>query len=91
MDFALYQQRLQKFDFDITTIALPGARTTRARNLPTCSGSQAADQEDSGNFPGVKNPAVDAAIRAMVSARTLDQVLPACHRAWTASSPTSIT
>jgi microcin C transport system substrate-binding protein len=35
VDFALYQQRLQKFDFDITSMA-SRARTTRARSLPTC-------------------------------------------------------
>ena len=78
VDFALYQQRLQKFDFDITTIAYQGTNNP-GQEFADLFGSQAADQEDSGNFPGVKNPAVDAAIRAMVSARTLDQVLPACH------------
>ena len=39
VDFALYQQRLQKFDFDITTIAYQGT-TTRARSLPTCSAAR---------------------------------------------------
>ena len=42
-------------------------------------GSQAADVEDSGNFAGVKNPAVDAMIKAMTSAKTEAQLLPACH------------
>ena len=42
-------------------------------------GSAAADTEDSGNFPGVKNPAVDAMIKAMTSAKTEAQLLPACH------------
>ena len=78
VDFALYQQRLQKFDFDITTIAYQGTNNP-GQEFADLFGSKAADQEDSGNFPGVKNPAVDAAIRAMVSARTLDQMLPACH------------
>ena len=78
VDFALYQQRLQKFDFDITTIAYQGTNNP-GQEFADLFGSQAADQEDSGNFPGVKNPAVDAAIRAMVSAKTLEQMLPACH------------
>ena len=78
VDFALYQQRLQKFDFDITTIAYQGTNNP-GQEFADLFGSQAADQEDSGNFPGVKNPAVDAAIEAMVSARTLQQMLPACH------------
>ena len=42
-------------------------------------GSQAADTEDSGNFAGVKNPAIDAFITAMTSAKTQADLLPACH------------
>lgn len=78
VDFALYQQRLQKFDFDITTIAYQGTNNP-GQEFADLFGSAAADQEDSGNFPGVKNPAVDAAIQAMVTAKTLQDMLPACH------------
>jgi len=78
VDFALYQQRLQKFDFDITTIAYQGTNNP-GQEFADLFGSKAADQEDSGNFAGVKNPAVDAAINAMVTARTRVQMLPACH------------
>lgn len=78
VDFALYQQRLQKFDFDITTIAYQGTNNP-GQELADLFGSQAADQEDSGNFPGVKNPAVDAFISAIVSAQTPEELLPACH------------
>ena len=78
VDFALYQQRLQKFDFDITTIAYQGT-TNPGQEFFDMFGSAAADQEDSGNFPGVKNPAVDAMLKAMVSAKTKEQMVPACH------------
>ncbi len=78
VDFALYQQRLQKFDFDITSIAYQGSNNP-GQELADLFGSAAADQEDSGNFPGVKNPAVDAFIQAIVSAPTQAQLLPACH------------
>ena len=78
VDFALYQQRLQKFDFDITTIAFQGTNNP-GQEFADLFGSKAADQEDSGNFAGVKNPAVDAMIQAMVSAESLQQMLPACH------------
>ena len=78
VDFALYQQRLQKFDFDITSIAYQGTNNP-GQELADLFGSQAADQEDSGNFPGVKNPAVDALIDKIVTARTQDELLPACH------------
>ncbi len=78
VDFALYQQRLQKFDFDITSIAYQGTNNP-GQEFADLFGSQAADTEDSGNFAGVKNPAVDAMIRAMTSAKTQAQLLPACH------------
>ena len=78
VDFALYQQRLQKFDFDITTIAYQGTNNP-GQEFADLFGSAAAEQEDSGNFPGVKSPAVDAFIQAMTAAKTQAQLLPACH------------
>ncbi|MGE8317931.1 MAG: extracellular solute-binding protein [Comamonas sp.] len=78
VDFALYQQRLQKFDFDIVTIAYPGTNNP-GQEYAELFGSAAADLEDSGNLAGVKSPAVDAVIQALVSAKTEQQMLPACH------------
>ncbi|MDD2546770.1 MAG: extracellular solute-binding protein [Burkholderiaceae bacterium] len=78
VDFALYQQRLQKFDFDITSMAYQGTHNP-GQEFADLFGSQAADTEDSGNFAGVKNPAVDALITAMTAAKTEAQLLPACH------------
>jgi microcin C transport system substrate-binding protein len=78
VDFALYQQRLQKFDFDLTSIAYQGSNNP-GQEFADLFGSAAADQEDSGNFPGVKSPAVDAFIQKMVSAKTEQDLLPACH------------
>lgn len=78
VDFALYQQLLQKFDFDITSIAYQGSNNP-GQEFADLFGSAAADQEDSGNFPGVKSKAVDAFIKVMVAAKTEDELLPACH------------
>ncbi|GAA4420031.1 extracellular solute-binding protein [Acidovorax lacteus] len=78
VDFALYQQRLQKFDFDVTSLAFQGTHNP-GQEFADMFGSQAADTEDSGNFAGVKNPAVDAMIRAMTGARSEQELLPACH------------
>ncbi|MNY84706.1 Heme-binding protein A precursor [compost metagenome] len=78
VDYALYQQRLQKFDFDITSIAYQGTNNP-GQEFADLFGSASADQEDSGNFPGVKSKAVDAFIQAMVSSKTEAQLLPACH------------
>lgn len=78
VDFALYQQRLQKFEFDITSIAYGGTHNP-GQEYADMFGSKAAEQEDSGNFAGVKNPAVDALISAMTSARSKAELLPACR------------
>lgn len=77
-DFALYQQRLQTFDFDITTLAYQGS-INPGQEYMDLFGSQSADIEDSGNMAGVKNPAVDALIDRMVRAEKHDDYLAACR------------
>ena len=78
MDFALYQQRLQKFEFDITTLAYQGTHNP-GQELADLFGSKAADQEDSGNHTGVKSPAVDALIGHITSAKRKTDLLAACR------------
>lgn len=78
VDFALYQQRLQKFEFDITSLAYAGTHNP-GQEYADIFGSAAADIEDSGNLSGVKSPAVDALIKAMTSAKSKAELLPACH------------
>ena len=78
VDFALYQQRLQKFDFDITTIAYQGTLNP-GQEYADLFGSKAADTEDSGNLAGVKSPAVDSLISHMVGANTRPEFLAACR------------
>ncbi|CAB5711247.1 Hemin-binding lipoprotein [Delftia tsuruhatensis] len=78
VDFALYQQRVEKFDYDIISIAYQGTNNP-GQEFADLFGSKAADMEGSGNFPGVKSPAVDALIRRMTEAKTEAQLLPACH------------
>lgn len=78
VDFALYLQRLQKFDFDLVTLAVPGTNTP-GKDYADLFGSKAADTEDSGNMAGVKSPAVDALINAMVGAKTHAAMLAACR------------
>ena len=78
VDFALYQQRLQKFDFDITTIAYQGTLNP-GQEYADLFGSKAADTEDSGNLAGVKSPAVDSLISHIVGADTRPEFLAACR------------
>jgi microcin C transport system substrate-binding protein len=78
VDYALYQRRLQTFDFDITTIAYQGS-SNPGQEYADLFGSQAADTPDAGNLAGVKNPAVDDLISHMVAANTKPQYLAACR------------
>jgi microcin C transport system substrate-binding protein len=78
VDFALYQQRLQKFDFDMVSLAFGGTNNPGAE-YADMFGSKAADVEDSGNYAGLKNKAVDSLIDRMVTAQTKAELLPACR------------
>ena len=78
VDFALYQQRLQKFEFDITSLAYGGTHNP-GQEYADLFGSKAADLEDSGNMSGIKSAAVDALISQMTAARSRAELLPACR------------
>jgi microcin C transport system substrate-binding protein len=78
VDFALYQQRLQKFEFDITSLAYGGTHNP-GQEYADIFGSKAADTEDSGNLSGVKNPAIDMLVTQMTGAKTKAELLPACR------------
>lgn len=78
VDFALYQQRLRTFDFDIISLAYGGTSTPGAE-YADLFGSQAARTEDSGNHSGLANPAVDAIIERMTSAADRASFTAACR------------
>ncbi len=78
VDFALYQQRLQKFEFDISSLAYQGTHSP-GQEYADIFGSKSADIEDSGNLSGVKSPALDALIQRMTGAKTKAELLPACR------------
>ena len=78
VDFALYQQRLRTFNFDITSLAYGGTHNP-GPEYADLFGSKAADTEDSGNMAGVKSPAVDALIGHMVGASARPDFLVACR------------
>jgi peptide/nickel transport system substrate-binding protein len=69
VDAVQYQQRLATFDFDMIENAWEQSLSPgNEQNIYW--GSAAADQEGSRNYIGVKSPAVDAMIAALLSART---------------------
>lgn len=78
VDYALYQQRLQKFEFDITTLAYQGTHNP-GQELADLFGSKAAEQEDSGNHTGIKSPVVDALIGHITGAKRKQDSPVACR------------
>jgi len=78
VDFALYQQRLRTFDFQVISIAYGGTHNPGAE-YADLFGSEAARTEDSGNFAGVASPAVDALVARMSDARSKPEFLAACR------------
>jgi len=78
VDFALYQQRLQKFEFEISSLAYQGTHSP-GQEYADIFGSKAADIEDSGNLSGVKSTAIDALIAHLTSANSKAEMLPACR------------
>ncbi len=77
VDFALYQTRIQKFDYDMIIIAFQGTHTP-GQEYAEIFGSKSADTPDSANYAGMKNPAVDDLVSKMVNAQTKAELLPAC-------------
>lgn len=78
VDFALYQQRLQKKEFEVISLNILGTHTP-GQEYVDLFGSKSADIEDSGNYTGIKSPAVDDLLRRMTSAQTKAEFLPACR------------
>ncbi|WP_334153377.1 extracellular solute-binding protein [Tepidimonas sp.] len=78
VDFALYQQRLRTFDFDMISLAFQGTHSPGAE-YADLFGSAAARTEGSGNFSGLASPAVDDVIARMVQADTEPAFLAACR------------
>jgi microcin C transport system substrate-binding protein len=77
-DFAVYQKRLDDFDFDVTTQRYPDVQVPGADMIDRF-GSKAASEPGSGNLIGLKSPAVDAILRALVAAQTREQLIDAVH------------
>lgn len=73
IDSALYQKRIDSFQFDLTTFIYPPV-TIPGIELERRFGSKAASEIGSENFSGVRSKAVDALVHAAVSATNLDDL-----------------
>jgi len=83
-DYALVQKRMEEFDYDMTSMRFPDT-TSPGNEMFDMFGSKAADIKGSNNVWGLKDPAVDKLVQALVltetrkelvaAARALDRVL----------------
>ena len=69
VDFSLAKQKMDAFDFEVTTLRLPGS-TAPGGELLELFGSRAAATPGSGNVWGIADPAVDALLQKVVTAKT---------------------
>ncbi|SFM66796.1 extracellular solute-binding protein [Variovorax sp. OV329] len=76
VDFSLAQQRMDNFDFEMTTIRLPGSNAPGSELLDRFS-SQAAQTPGSSNIWGIQDPAIDAIVGKVVSAKTRPELVTA--------------
>jgi peptide/nickel transport system substrate-binding protein len=76
VDEVQYQRRRQKFDFDVM-IGSWLASASPGNEQRSRWGSASADQEASFNLAGVKSPAVDALINALLAAKTREDFVAA--------------
>ncbi|ABM37326.1 extracellular solute-binding protein [Polaromonas naphthalenivorans] len=69
VDFSLGKQKMDAFDFEVTTLRLPGS-TAPGGELLELFGSKAATTPGSSNVWGIADPAVDALLQKVVTAKT---------------------
>ena len=78
VDFALYQERLDSFSFEMVGISFSGTHFPGSE-YADLFGSKAADTPGSGNLAGIRNPAVDALVGHIAAAENRDEFLAACR------------
>jgi microcin C transport system substrate-binding protein len=69
VDFSLSKQKMDNFDFEMTSLRLPGS-TSPGTELLEFFGSQAAKTPGSSNVWGIADPAVDAILQKVIQAKT---------------------
>jgi microcin C transport system substrate-binding protein len=78
VDWALFQERLDARQFEMTQIAYPGTHFPGTDYIDLF-GSKAADVPGSGNYMGVKNPVIDDLLVHLTTAENRDDYLAACR------------
>lgn len=78
VDSAQYQARRRTYDYDMIQFHWRSSLSPGNEQLFRWS-SELADREGTFNYAGVKNPAVDAMIKAMLAARTSEDFVSSVH------------
>ena len=78
IDYALYQRRLDEFDFDMISLRY-GDTQSPGIELYNSFASKAAKEKGSANLIGLQDPAVDTLIDAVVRSQTRAQRVTAVH------------
>ncbi|MBZ6076572.1 extracellular solute-binding protein [Microvirga puerhi] len=78
VDAAQYQRRIEVYDFDVASRALTGS-STPGDSLRVVYGSEAGKSPGSYNIAGIDNPAVDALVDIIGSAKTRQELVTACR------------
>ncbi len=78
VDVATWQNRMQSFDFEMTTSRMPQPAYP-GLELRNWWGSNSAKVVGGLNISGSQNPAIDALIEKIVEAQSKEQLIPAAH------------
>ena len=72
-DYALYQERVNRYDYDMRVISYPSGEKP-GNELKNFFHSSTADIENQYNFSGVKNSTVDSLIAKLLAAKNLSEL-----------------
>lgn len=78
IDPALYQRRMDKFDFDMVVAGFPQSQSP-GNELMSMFHSSAANKEGSFNLMGIKSPVVDALVEKVIYAKNRKTLVTAVH------------
>ncbi len=78
VDASLYERRAKSFDFDMMVTSFP-ASMSPGNELRNMFSSEAADTEGSRNYPGIKDPVVDALIDEVINSPNRKRLVTAAH------------
>lgn len=76
LDLPQYLERMRKYDFDMTSIAMPQSLTPGNEQYQLW-GSKAANEFGNYNYPGVRNAVVDEVIKKMLESKNREDLVVA--------------